>query len=351
MARGHSEGVSLLVVVLGATLAAAPARQREPHKMMGDELYAAYLVHGPSILAKAFTNGTRVPEFVKDFGEDVLPRWEREPRQPMRAMFMTDIAASRRFSLWPGFLYLAQSYLTSRPEPLGANPAMDAFELQWHKTAFASVAGLTQPYVLQQLLLPMVGSGRVGAGPANPDRPSLIDPWVALATGFVHETHAFARTEGSGRAETAIDSYKSATASEATRAEATTRLARVWLFLGKPGEALQTLDTFQDAWTRDTAIVYWSRVLRGKALAALDRPAEARRAYESALEIQPEAPSPRIAIMAIDAKRGRAEAAESRAADIRTASSDVSDYWWQLPLGDARFHAEWDRRLREMAKR
>ena len=345
MTTGNVAGV----VVTGLVLLAAP--QRDPVKMMGDELYAAYLESGPSILTKAFTNGTRVPQFVKDFRERVLPHWEKQPREPMRALFMTDIAARRGWSLWPAFLYLAQSYLTGRPEPIGVNPEIDAFELQWHKTAFASVAGDTQPWVLQHILLPLVGSGRLTADPTKRASAALVDPWVALATGFAHETHAFARTGGSGWAENAIAAYRNATASESTRAEATTRIARLWLFLGKPDEAARELDTFQEFWTTDTTVIYWSRVLRGKALSGLNRPDDAIAAYKRALEIQPDAPSPRIGIMSIEARRERADAAESIATDVRSATSSVVDLWWQLPLGDARFHTEWDRRLREMAKR
>jgi hypothetical protein len=345
--RGHAEGIGLLVAIVGVTLAAAPQRQREPHKMMGDELYAAYLGSGPSILATAFPNGTRGPEFDKDFRENVLPRWEKQPRDPMRAMFMMDVALARVF-LRPGFMQLGSAYLTGRPEPIGANPELDAFELEWHKTVFAYHARLKSPPLLERALMPVIEASRIVPSQSSSAGPALVDPWITLATGFVHEVHAFFVAE-SDRADDAIAAYRSAAAHEATRPEAAVRLARMYLFVGKPAEALQVLETFRDEWTRDDVVRYWARVLRGKTLAALDRPEDAVKAYERALQLRPEAPSPRLGIMAIDSKRDRAESAEAIASGIRRSASETTDPWWQLALGDARLYAERDRRLRELA--
>ena len=92
-------------------------------------------------------------------------------------------------------------------------------------------------------------------------------------------------------------------------------------------------------------------MLRGKALAALDRPDQAKAAYVSALEIVPSAQSPRIGIMAIEAKRGRASLAESISRDVRTAPDPVNDPWWIYAHGDVRFFPKWEKALREMASK
>jgi hypothetical protein len=77
----------------------------------------------------------------------------------------------------------------------------------------------------------------------------------------------------------------------------------------QPSETLVVLDKFDEAWTRGV-LIYWARLLRGKTLAALDRPDEAKGVL-SALEIVPSAQSPRIGTMAIEAKRGHASMAEA----------------------------------------
>jgi len=126
-------------------------------------------------------------------------------------------------------------------------------------------------------------------------------------------------------------------------------MARLLLDSHRPSEALAALDRFDDAWTKEGVILYWARLLRGKTLAALDRPDQAVRAFQSALEIVPSAQSPRIGIMVIEAKRGRAPIAEAISRDIRTAADTVNDPWWIYAHGDVRFFPQWDKTLRELA--
>jgi tetratricopeptide (TPR) repeat protein len=348
----------LASLIVAATLgviasAAAPASQsppKSPDKMMGEELYAAYLASGPDILAKAFPTNQRYEEFRKDFIDSVFDRWGDTPRVFSRAMFMFDVALMAHpygYVYWADFLQLGQTYLRKRPEPVGASPAMDAFELQWNKTAIAFLAGRRQPDLVDTLVRPLI-AGRVVAAP--PARPALVDPWIALLAGFVEEGYILEDPKQiASRGDAAVAAYEKAAAFESTRAEATVRIARLLLDSHRPSEALAALDRFDEAWTKEGVVLYWARLLRGKTLAALNRPDQATRAYESALEILPSAQSPRIGVMAIEAKRGRAAIAEAISRDVRTAPDPVNDPWWIYPHGDLRFFPVWEKTLRAMA--
>jgi hypothetical protein len=128
-------------------------------------------------------------------------------------------------------------------------------------------------------------------------------------------------------------------------------MARLLLDSKHPLEAVGALDRIQDGWTTEGVVLYWSRLIRGKALAALDRVDEANRAYVNALETVPSAQSPRVGIMALESRRGRSEKAEAISKDVRTAADPVNDPWWIYPHGDIRFFPQWEKMLRAMAAR
>ena len=349
--------VALAVVAVSLTASAklpvqqSPAQQ-SPDKMMGEELYAAYLASGPEILAKAFPTNQRYEEFRKNFHDSVFDRWGHTALVPARAMFMFDVSLAAHphgYLYWADFLQLGQTYLRKRPVPIGAQPEIDAFELQWNKAALAFLAGRRQPDLVDTLVRPLIADNRVMAAPSA-NRPALVDPWIALLAGFVVEGYILEEPKRiADRGGAAISAYEEAAAFESTRAEATVRIARLLLDSKRPSEALVALDKFDEAWTTEGVVIYWARLLRGKTLAALDRKDQAMQAYESALEIVPSAQSPRIGIMAIEAKRGRASIAETIARDVRTAPDPVNDPWWIYAHGDLRFFPKREKALREMA--
>ena len=343
-------GIAMTVAVL---IANAPQVQQTPDKMMGEELYAAYLASGPSILSKAFPTNQRYEDFRKNFHDPVFERWGKTPRVFSRAMFMFDVSLAAHphgFPYWADFLQLGQTYLRKLRQPIGVDPQMDAFELQWNKTAMAFLAGRRQPDLVDTLARPLIAGRIIPALPST--QPALVDPWIALLAGFVEEGYILEEPKRiADRGDAAVAAYQRATAFEPTRAEATVRIARLLLDLKRPAEALGVLDKFDEAWTHEGVVLYWARLLRGKTLAALDRPDEAIRAYVGALEIVPSAQSPRIGTMAIEARRGRASTAEGISRDVRTAPDPVNDPWWIYAHGDLRFFPAWEKELRAMASK
>src|SRR6185436_500891 len=109
-----------------------------PDKMMGDELYAAYLASGPAVLSKAFPTNQRYEDFRSNFRDRVFDAWGHAPPVISRAMFMFDVslaAQPRGYVYWADFFQLGQTYLLKRLEPskpatarIGIDPKMDAFE-------------------------------------------------------------------------------------------------------------------------------------------------------------------------------------------------------------------------------
>ena len=131
-----------------------------------EELYAAYMASGPDILAKAFPTNLRYEEFRKDFIDRVFDGWGQTARVFSRAMFMFDVSLTvypHGYLYWPDFLQLGQTYLLKREEPIGADGAMDAFELQWNKTAIAYLAGRRQPDLVDTLVRPLIDRRIVAA--------------------------------------------------------------------------------------------------------------------------------------------------------------------------------------------
>ncbi len=353
-------GIAIAVAALGMSQSVAPTAQHSPDKMMGEELYAAYLASGPEVLAKAFPTNQRYEDFRNNFIDRVFEAWGHSAPELSRAMFMFDVSLAaypHGYLYWADFFQLGQTYLRKRlerstpaPARIGTDREMDAFELQWNKTALAFLSGRRQPDLVDALARPLIAGRIIPERSAGP--PALVDPWIALLAGFVEEGYVIEDPKLiADRGDAAISAYEEAAAFESTRAEATVRIARLMLDSKRPSEALAALDKFDETWTTEGVVIYWARLLRGKTLAALDRPEQATKAYESALEIVPSAQSPRIGIMALESKRGRASIAEAISRDVRTAADPVSDPWWIYPHGDIRFFPKWQKALREMASK
>ena len=122
--------VALAVVAVGVTAGLQAPVQQSPDKMMGEELYAAYLASGPSILTKAFPTNQRYEDFRKNFHDPVFERWGKTPRVFSRAMFMFDVSLAAHphgFPYWADFLQLGQTYLRKLRQPIGVDGAQTRF--------------------------------------------------------------------------------------------------------------------------------------------------------------------------------------------------------------------------------
>jgi Flp pilus assembly protein TadD len=81
-------------------------------------------------------------------------------------------------------------------------------------------------------------------------------------------------------------------------------------------------------------------------LEALDRPDEARTAYERAAAIWPGAQTPAVALASLLERQGKRADAVKAAAAARRAPSEVIDPWWQYWSGDLRFFDQYLAALR-----
>ena len=339
-------------IVVASLVTAFPAAQQRLDQLDGDALYAAYLASGPGVLTGAFPNVERFEAFRADFRGRVLSKWEQADREPRRAMFMLDISLAtegRRFKYWSDFLMLGQTYLRQRTSAPGANARMDAFELLWNKTAVAYLEGRRQPELVEDLVKGLVK--RIVVSPPGAGPPMLVDPWIAFTLGFMHEGYVIAdAARFASRLTRALDAYNEAAQYDTNRAEALVRAAGLHLRAGKPADALAALDRLQESWSKDAVVIYWARLLRGKALDALDRPDESIAAYERALQVAPSAQSPIVGMMMAESRRGRDAEAEALAVRARTAQDNVADPWWIYPHGELRVFDSRLAALREMAK-
>ena len=344
--------------VLGTALSA----QHRPDRMMADELFDAYREQGPRVVSDAIASmsmGTRFERFRADFEARVFPGWQRGPQTPPQAMFMLEVAVAtdgRRHSYpgWEKFVTLGAVLLSDRTEPPGANVTADAFEVLWHQTAVAFLDGLQNPFQRDRAgVQTMTGRIAAVAAPAGAP-PLLVEPWVELARGVSLELMSIDRPEGLDvLGPEALKHYRQAVAAGSgdTRAEATLRSARLLTRLRRPAEALAMLIQFDDTWTSDATYRYWQPLLLGQALEALGRSDDAVLSYRRALRVVPSAEAPRVAVMALEAKRQRSTEAAAQLMAIEATRDSVVDPWRSYRDGDARFFQARLDALREMSRR
>jgi tetratricopeptide (TPR) repeat protein len=336
-----------LVPVFLAGLLATP--QRRFDRMMAEELAAAYYASGPDVLKEAFPTVQRFEAFRKDL-YGLLNTWRKSAREPKRALFILEVALvaeGRHYLYWADVLELGHQYLRERELP-GNNPRMDAFELLWTKTTLAFLEGRRDPVRVQWHVS---FAGRNIAAEPRTTRPAIVDPWIALTWGYAHEGFVIAdAARFAKRVTRALESYGVAAKYETTRAEALVRTAGLQLRSDRPADALATLNRFDERWTQDGVLIFWARVLRGKALDALDRAEESLAAYRGALEIAPSAQSPIVGMMLVEFRRGRDDAADALSKRVRMAPDPVADPWWLYPHGELRVFKDRLAALREMAK-
>lgn len=132
----------------------------------------------------------------------------------------------------------------------------------------------------------------------------------------------------------AIMALKRAEAFEPVRAEAVLRQAALIAASGRPAEAIPMFEQSErlggDEW-----VTYLARLLRGRALEAEGRLADAELAYGAATAIRPRARSANLALAAVTFARGAR--ADDALAMVFDPTADGNDPWAQFRFGDYRF--------------
>lgn len=119
-------------------------------------------------------------------------------------------------------------------------------------------------------------------------------------------------------------------------AEADARCGLLWHRMGNQARALEAVDRGLAA-SRDPIISYWGQMIRGRVMEAMNRPDDARMAYERAASLVPTAQTPAAAIAAVLLVQDDRAGAERWAARARAPrDGDVSDPWWLYWFGDLR---------------
>jgi hypothetical protein len=347
--------------VMGAwiLLASLPADQTRPERMKPDELFDAYRIQGPRVVADAIgAMSNQFDRFRSDFEARVLPAWRSGSDRHLHATFMLEIAIatageSHRYPEWDRFITSAGTLLSDRPERPGTDAAADAFEILWHQAAVAFLDGLQNPALRDRVgVQPM--AGRFAAVPARAGASAvLVSPWAELARGVSVELFSIDHPEALDvLGPSAVEHYRLAiSGGGSARAEAELRSAHVLTRLGRPVESLGILAELDDTRASDVTYRYWRELLRGQALDALGRLEDAVHAYEDALRIVPSAQTPHVAIAVIRSKQHRSADAAVQLEALHRNEDTSADLWSTYRDGDARFLGQRLTALREASRR
>jgi len=342
-----------------ATVAAA----RSVSPTAFDGLYTEYASGNAAILSERLRTRDDFERFRPDM-VSTMARWRTE-WAPSRAAFALDIAITAFMRGWPdprSFLKVASDIVTARPDPPGTVPADDAFELLFHKTAIALLAGLNAPRDVLSYLEAI--RERVVTAADGGEGARMADPRLILARAMAHEVQtlpialaarrddddlrSWVVAEGSRdarrRLQNVLELLDAAAQYTATRTEASVRRAFILHRLGDHANALAVLDAIGPV--PDQTVDYWSSLVRGRVLTSLERLPDAVGAYERAAAIVPGAQTPAVALAALQLRIGNHESALRWAALARSTREDQIDPWPHYWAGDSRFLAAWLAQLR-----
>ena len=306
------------------------------------------------------------------FVSDVLRRsqaWRRTWNAPRTAFVVESGVAAMRagLPLAADLFDAARVMVVARPDKPGANNSADAFETKVHKIALASLVLNGQLDLAEDYFDDIVGRLAPSGATANRAAGKLVDPRLHLAHAITRD--AFTRPQASIPLEQAVrgdlpikavaprvpglkniqqrvneadDALMAAARDPATAAEATLRRAYLFYRLGNAKRAETTLLAMPRP--ADPIVGYWSGLVYGRVLEALQRPADATAAYEAMARLAPGTQTAPIALAALYLKRGDRAAALGWAERARQAR--MEDPWPMYWSGDARFISTWVAQLR-----
>ena len=142
-----------------------------------------------------------------------------------------------------------------------------------------------------------------------------------------------------------VASFEDARKHPAVRAEASARLAYLWLRLNRAPEALKVLEEF-DRTTDDPYVRYLGFMMQGRAFDRLDRYDEAIAAYQRAVDVAPGGQTAAIGLMATALRAGRIGIAE-RAAGAALSVGEGTDPWLTYSISEGRHWSELRDALRQ----
>ena len=211
------------------------------------------------------------------------------------------------------------------------HPKPDEFDRLWHLAAFALFAGAIDPDGLE-------------AHVVHAKFQFPTEPWLPFERAVASEMRTFPRLVAETRAqpaavtknlEEAARRYTEAARQETTRAEAMIRRGRIQAALGRPDEALASFE--QAGQSDDSALEYLRHLFRAQALERLKRVDDAKQAYESALEIRPQAQSAAMGLAALLFRRGDRDLADKQVDALLNRQKRTDDPWWLYWPADYRY--------------
>ncbi len=361
-----------------------------------DRLYAAYAAGDRTVVItqlKTVDDCRRIQPALEMSAKALLDRradggvvseWRRD-----KAAFVLELAndlsecAPKEF--WT-LLSTGRSYVMERPTALGADAGDDAFELKWHLIAAAILQRAHGPDATDVYLDTV--ERRYVTSPAAKEAHTTLDPRFELMRGINEEQ----RGAGNGRARmvaassplrqqagdvstaaavptvsssptiytsaaiaapgylrAAAKAFERVSAIGSMAPEANVRLSAVRLQLGQFQEALAAND-LAIVPAADRPLAYWAALWRGRILDAMNRPADAERAYASALDAWPTGQAAGVGLALMRFKQNhRVEAAEA-SSRVQAMPPGAPDPWWTYFSGDGRFVAAWLTELRSMLR-
>jgi hypothetical protein len=219
---------------------------------------------------------------------------------------------------------------------LRERPSVDAGERWWHLASLAVAERAQDGEFLVGLYAPppdYLPAKIEHAGHLQNRLPA--EPRVKLAIGIGQDVQA------AGPA--ARETFSALRDDPDVGAEASVRLGAVMLRQGATTDAVAMFER-AESHTRDPWVLYLARFFKGRALELRKRPADAERAYRSALRAMPHAQSGVMALATLLAKDGRRREAASLTADMLAAPP--MDPWRAFADADDRFWPELIARVR-----
>jgi tetratricopeptide (TPR) repeat protein len=352
-------GLGVLAVFAGASCPGSRLDAQSPSSAPTiPDAYAAWLAGDHQVIARTFPDAQALRAMRGDL-QRTLRLWQRSWK-PSQAGFLLELSLigfDRQWNEASDLLAGTRDFVVNRPAAPGANPAEDAFELDFHRAAVTFFLG-------RQLLRPASEylnalAGRVDLVPATTGKPRLVDPWTAFARGLAAEiatapglrplsrapdaaaTLIIGADDDTTRrqAEAALNEFSRVRDVTSLAAEGAVRRGLLLFRLDRPDDALAALDEAEAA-AGDVTVRYWTWLFRGRVLERFDRHVEAAAAYERAAATIPGAQTPAVALASLWQRHDRPADALTWARRAMATPPGVADPWWFYWHGDLRFASD-----------